>query len=77
MRKVSIVPGTRSEFSLGLRPSANIHVDESLQTAYFRGRRLRGRRIAIPEGYQGTTPHLVTMRNTILTWPYRNSCAAY
>ncbi|RLL99268.1 3'-5' exonuclease [Aspergillus turcosus] len=27
--------------------------DESLQTAYFRGRRLRGRRVAIPEGYQG------------------------
>jgi ribonuclease H2 subunit C len=27
--------------------------DESLQTAYFRGRRLRGRRIAIPDGYQG------------------------
>ncbi|KAH1489591.1 hypothetical protein LV164_001993 [Aspergillus fumigatus] len=27
--------------------------DERLQTAYFRGRRLRGRRVAIPEGYQG------------------------
>lgn len=35
--------------------SANIQVDERLQTAYFRGRRLRGRRVVIPEGYQGMT----------------------
>ncbi|KAI9045056.1 putative 3'-5' exonuclease [Aspergillus affinis] len=27
--------------------------DENLQTAYFRGRKLRGRRVAIPEGYEG------------------------
>ncbi|KAJ5432359.1 uncharacterized protein N7458_011515 [Penicillium daleae] len=26
---------------------------DNKQTAYFRGRRLRGRRVAIPEGYQG------------------------
>ncbi|KAE8413472.1 ribonuclease H2 non-catalytic subunit-domain-containing protein [Aspergillus pseudocaelatus] len=27
--------------------------DTNLQTAYFRGRKLRGRRVAIPEGYEG------------------------
>ncbi|PWY92895.1 ribonuclease H2 subunit C [Aspergillus heteromorphus CBS 117.55] len=27
--------------------------DKNLQTAYFRGRKLRGRRVAIPEGYEG------------------------
>ncbi|KAL2002943.1 hypothetical protein VTN02DRAFT_5476 [Thermoascus thermophilus] len=27
--------------------------NENTQTAYFRGRKLRGRRVAIPEGYQG------------------------
>ncbi|KAL3476249.1 ribonuclease H2 non-catalytic subunit-domain-containing protein, partial [Aspergillus californicus] len=27
--------------------------DKSLQTAYFRGRKLRGRRVQIPEGYEG------------------------
>ncbi|PYI02552.1 ribonuclease H2 subunit C [Aspergillus sclerotiicarbonarius CBS 121057] len=27
--------------------------DQNQQTAYFRGRKLRGRRVAIPEGYQG------------------------
>ncbi|KAL4980843.1 ribonuclease H2 non-catalytic subunit-domain-containing protein [Aspergillus desertorum] len=27
--------------------------DEDLQTAYFRGRRLRGRRVQIPKGYEG------------------------
>ncbi|KAL2853429.1 ribonuclease H2 non-catalytic subunit-domain-containing protein [Aspergillus pseudoustus] len=27
--------------------------DKNLQTAYFRGRRLRGRRVQIPEGYEG------------------------
>ncbi|THC99525.1 hypothetical protein EYZ11_000985 [Aspergillus tanneri] len=27
--------------------------DKNTQTAFFRGRRLRGRRVAIPEGYQG------------------------
>ncbi|KAL4754465.1 hypothetical protein BDW72DRAFT_166226 [Aspergillus terricola var. indicus] len=27
--------------------------DKGLQTAYFRGRRLRGRRVQLPEGYEG------------------------
>ncbi|CEL04435.1 hypothetical protein ASPCAL05565 [Aspergillus calidoustus] len=27
--------------------------DQNLQTAYFRGRKLRGRRVQIPEGYEG------------------------
>ncbi|KAL6233663.1 hypothetical protein BDW75DRAFT_184121 [Aspergillus navahoensis] len=27
--------------------------EKDLQTAYFRGRRLRGRRVQIPEGYEG------------------------
>ncbi|PYH94111.1 ribonuclease H2 subunit C [Aspergillus ellipticus CBS 707.79] len=27
--------------------------DKNLQTSYFRGRRLRGLRVAIPEGYEG------------------------
>ncbi|BCS30249.1 ribonuclease H2 subunit C [Aspergillus puulaauensis] len=27
--------------------------DKDLQTAYFRGRRLRGRQVQIPEGYEG------------------------
>ncbi|KAL3435643.1 ribonuclease H2 non-catalytic subunit-domain-containing protein [Aspergillus tetrazonus] len=27
--------------------------DKDLQTAYFRGRRLRGRRVQLPEGYEG------------------------
>ncbi|KAI9369523.1 ribonuclease H2 non-catalytic subunit-domain-containing protein [Aspergillus egyptiacus] len=27
--------------------------DKNLQTAYFRGRKLRGRRVEIPEGYEG------------------------
>ncbi|KAL4874125.1 hypothetical protein BDV12DRAFT_159134 [Aspergillus spectabilis] len=27
--------------------------DKDLQTAYFRGRKLRGRRVQIPEGYEG------------------------
>ncbi|KAL4927371.1 ribonuclease H2 subunit C [Aspergillus undulatus] len=27
--------------------------DKDLQTAYFRGRKLRGRRVHIPEGYEG------------------------
>ncbi|KAE8354620.1 ribonuclease H2 non-catalytic subunit-domain-containing protein [Aspergillus coremiiformis] len=27
--------------------------DKNLRTAYFRGRKLRGRRVAIPEGYEG------------------------
>lgn len=27
--------------------------DKNLQTAYFRGRKLQGRRVAVPEGYEG------------------------
>ncbi|GKZ77388.1 hypothetical protein AnigIFM56816_010687 [Aspergillus niger] len=40
--------------------------DQNLQTAYFRGRKLRGRRVAIPEGYEGViaTPTDRTMPTT-------------
>ncbi|BCR94127.1 ribonuclease H2 subunit C [Aspergillus luchuensis] len=40
--------------------------DQNLQTAYFRGRKLRGRRVAIPEGYEGViaTPTDRTMPAT-------------
>lgn len=31
----------------------NLVATENTQTAYFRGRRLQGRRVALPEGYQG------------------------
>ena len=31
----------------------NLMISETSHTAHFRGRKLRGRRVAIPEGYQG------------------------
>lgn len=38
--------------------------DQTSQTAYFRGRKLRGRRVAVPEGYEGVvaTPTERTIR---------------
>ncbi|PLN79568.1 ribonuclease H2 subunit C [Aspergillus taichungensis] len=38
--------------------------DQNNQTAYFRGRKLRGRRVAVPEGYEGVvaTPTERTIR---------------
>lgn len=32
---------------------APVHEKDNTQTAYFRGRKLRGRRVVLPEGYQG------------------------
>ena len=40
------------------------YTDQNSQTAYFRGRKLRGRRVAVPEGYEGVvaTPTERTIR---------------
>ncbi|KAJ5674249.1 Ribonuclease H2 subunit C [Penicillium macrosclerotiorum] len=45
--------------------------EEAKKTAYFRGRKLRGRRVAVPDGYQGMNPRREPPRNTqfpSLTW---------
>ncbi|KAL4901893.1 hypothetical protein BDW74DRAFT_159138 [Aspergillus multicolor] len=43
--------------------------DKDLQTAYFRGRKLRGRRVHLPEGYEG-----VVVTHTDREMPTATSC---